>query len=739
MKTTIEDWHQTLVENNPAYAKWHEHPNRSSHHLAVLLLVLAVATTRVVTIAYAGAPGQSGAHSSASWHSVAEAIRLGEVQAPENIFEVNFMYDLDNSPGLSVRTINRKKGYVPTYPQDDYAYVLRVTNQNGQELYSQGFNLPDVFPEILPNEHAASKANPPLVKKGQFSLTIPWYNDAKDLVIETQDGDVVATATFSRANVINNQANFNTIRGDEVVSGQAPSTSLLPSVTAKALAAGSNDGYLDLTFISDNYTDMTAFHADADRFAQYWLTLEPYHSRAAQIRFHYVDNTVDLGCYHDATINRLIVCNDSTVVQQINNAGAPYDKIGVIVNDSVYGGSGGSTIAVSYNGSSGPPVFGHELGGHAVGHLTDEYIYGYTEYNMINCSATNPSPAWIGLVAPKDYNLGCDFSNYYRSSPSSLMLTLSAPYFNAVSQRAVNAQMNIYTSAFSNATSPVAAISSPSSGAIVSGTVSVAATASDDQGVAWAELYIDNVLYTTLYRPPFTFSWDSRSVPDGSHTVQVKTIDAAANVGSSSVVTVTTNNGITGPAADTTAPTVAISSPGNGATVSGSVPVSITASDNVGVARVDLYVNNQLVGSDTTSPYSVTWDSTATANGSYTLQAKAYDAAGNVGTSGSVTINVSNSVVVDTTAPTVVITSPVNGTKVQSKGSLSIKTVASDDTSVHQITIAFDGKIIKTCLDVTSCSANQSVKQIKAGTHVITASAIDPTGNVGTASVTITK
>ncbi|WP_026852196.1 M4 family metallopeptidase [Geothrix fermentans] len=89
---------------------------------------------------------------------------------------------------------------------------------------------------------------------------------------------------------------------------------------------------------------------------------------------------------------------------------------------------------------------------------------------------------------------------------------------------------------------------------------------------------------------------------------------------------------------DTTAPTVSASESGT----SGTITFSATASDNVGVTKVEFYVDGALKGSDTTSPYSLSFDSTTLTNGTHTLTAKAYDAAGNVGTSTGVSFSVSN-------------------------------------------------------------------------------------------------
>ena len=85
---------------------------------------------------------------------------------------------------------------------------------------------------------------------------------------------------------------------------------------------------------------------------------------------------------------------------------------------------------------------------------------------------------------------------------------------------------------------------------------------------------------------------------------------------------------------DPVAPTVSLTAPSSGATVRGSVVVSATASDNVGVSRVDFEVDGQVRGSDSTSPYSLTWKAFhetfgSHPQGAHKLAAVAYDAAGN--------------------------------------------------------------------------------------------------------------
>src|SRR5437899_394338 len=112
---------------------------------------------------------------------------------------------------------------------------------------------------------------------------------------------------------------------------------------------------------------------------------------------------------------------------------------------------------------------------------------------------------------------------------------------------------------------------------------------------------------------------------------------------------VTWRTAAAGPA-DTTPPTVPLTAPVSGTSVSGaSVTVSASASDNVGVAGVQFKLDGANLGAeDTTAPYAISWNPTP-ANGAHTLTAVARDAAGNRTTSAPVSVTVNNPV--DTTPP----------------------------------------------------------------------------------------
>src|SRR5207245_2371466 len=134
------------------------------------------------------------------------------------------------------------------------------------------------------------------------------------------------------------------------------------------------------------------------------------------------------------------------------------------------------------------------------------------------------------------------------------------------------------------------------------------------------------------------------------------------------------------PPSDTTPPTVSISSPATGSTVSGTITATSTASDNVGVVDVESEPDGDSLGvEDTAAAQSTSWNTTSASNGTHTLTAVARDAAGNRTTSSPVTVTVSNTPP-DTTPPTVSITSPANGSTVS--GTITATSTASDNVGV---------------------------------------------------------
>jgi hypothetical protein len=100
---------------------------------------------------------------------------------------------------------------------------------------------------------------------------------------------------------------------------------------------------------------------------------------------------------------------------------------------------------------------------------------------------------------------------------------------------------------------------------------------------------------------------------------------------------------VTPSSSNTVPPTVGITNPVGGETVSNTVPVAASATGNAPIASVQFFLDGAPLGSPvTTAPYAIQWDTTATSNGTHTLSAQATDTSGNAGTSPGVTVTVQN-------------------------------------------------------------------------------------------------
>jgi len=157
----------------------------------------------------------------------------------------------------------------------------------------------------------------------------------------------------------------------------------------------------------------------------------------------------------------------------------------------------------------------------------------------------------------------------------------------------------------------------------------------------------DADLYVKLGAQPTTTVYDYRSIVSGNGDSVTVTNPAAGDwyiglFGYAAYSGVTLTATYSGSSGDTTPPTTSVTAPTSGATVSGTTSVTASASDNVGVTKVEFYLDGALQSTDTTSPYAWSWNTTTATNASHSLSTKAYDAAGNVGTSATVTVTVNN-------------------------------------------------------------------------------------------------
>ena len=187
----------------------------------------------------------------------------------------------------------------------------------------------------------------------------------------------------------------------------------------------------------------------------------------------------------------------------------------------------------------------------------------------------------------------------------------------------------------------------------------------------------------------------------------------------------------TAPNVDTQPPSVSIS-PLAASTVTGLVPVNVTATDNVGVTKVELHVNGATVATDTATPFGFSWNSASVPNGTATLVAYAYDAAGNVGQSAPVSVAVAN---VSTLA--VAIVQPTGGSI--AAGTVQISTSASDGAGMTVSQSLYIDGVLKATGSGNSLGYSWNTRKASKGTHTIQVTAKDATGNTSSNAVTVTK
>jgi hypothetical protein len=188
---------------------------------------------------------------------------------------------------------------------------------------------------------------------------------------------------------------------------------------------------------------------------------------------------------------------------------------------------------------------------------------------------------------------------------------------------------------------------------------------------------------------------------------------------------------------DKTPPAVSISGPANSATVSGTVQVTGTATDNVGVTSIHFSVDGKLVATSASSPFVFSWNTASYTNASHTITVSASDAAGNVGTA-SISVTVSN-ISNGTSTLAVSIGSPVSGATIAaSTNNVTITASVADSLAITQVAFYIDNTL--KCTDTTaSYNCTWNTKKSDVGNHTIKVTAWDSSGASVWATETVYK
>ena len=279
---------------------------------------------------------------------------------------------------------------------------------------------------------------------------------------------------------------------------------------------------------------------------------------------------------------------------------------------------------------------------------------------------------------------------------------------------------------------PTVNLTTPGAGAVLSGTVNVAANAADNVGVAGVQFFLDGApIGSEDLSAPYQASWNTTTSSNGPHTLGARARDAAGNLRTAAPVSVTVANN--------TPPTVnagadqTITLP-NGASLHGTV-----SDDGLPTPPGSVSVSWSVVSGPATVSFSAPTSLNTTANvsvaGSYVLRLRASDGAAT--RQDDLTLTVKAAATADTTPPTVTLTAPINGAILSPKSIVTLTAAASDNKGVAFVSFYVNGSL--TCADGTapySCALN-----VPPGnkTYQLQAKASDAAGNVGTsAPVTVT-
>ena len=267
---------------------------------------------------------------------------------------------------------------------------------------------------------------------------------------------------------------------------------------------------------------------------------------------------------------------------------------------------------------------------------------GVTEYRVHRATTTGFTPSAANRVATVASG----------TSYSDTALTPGTYYYRVIAADAAGnagaAPRQATAVVTADTTAPNVAISAPAAAASVAGTITVTATATDNVGVQNVQFRVDGAnVGAADTSSPYSLSLNTTTLTNGTHTLSAVARDAAGNTRTSANVSVTVDNAL---------PTVSLTAPAAGALVAGTISLTATATDNAGVQDVQFRVDGANVGAaDTSSPYSLSLNTTTLSNGTHTLSAVARDTAGNTRTSSNVSITVDNQL------PAVAITAPANG------------------------------------------------------------------------------
>ena len=248
----------------------------------------------------------------------------------------------------------------------------------------------------------------------------------------------------------------------------------------------------------------------------------------------------------------------------------------------------------------------------------------------------NSQIVYTDSIAP-DYNYLWDTD----SLPDDENYVISIVAYDEVGNEGPSTAITVHLDNYDNI-NPSGLIMYPYAGQIISGQQTISVLAEDNVGIDSVDFFINNVLVYSDFEEPYEYDWNTEfEFEDANHIIGSIVTDIAGNQFEIPSISVFVNNIPN----DNVPPTISISNPVSGQTVSGTVNFTVNVDDNVGIAQVEFFIDGYSLGIVTEEPYSHLWDTSSNigAHGDeHALSAIVIDAAGNTSFSQPILVIVAN-------------------------------------------------------------------------------------------------
>ena len=248
----------------------------------------------------------------------------------------------------------------------------------------------------------------------------------------------------------------------------------------------------------------------------------------------------------------------------------------------------------------------------------------------------NSQIVYTDSIAP-DYNYLWDTD----SLPDDENYVISIVAYDEVGNEGPSTAITVHLDNYDNI-NPSGLIMYPYAGQIISGQQTISVLAEDNVGIDSVDFFINNVLVYSDFEEPYEYDWNTEfEFEDANHIIGSIVTDIAGNQFEIPSISVFVNNIPN----DNVPPTISISNPVSGQTVSGTVNFTVNVDDNVGIAQVEFFIDGYSLGIVTEEPYSHLWDTSSNigAHGDeHALSAIVIDTAGNTSFSQPILVIVAN-------------------------------------------------------------------------------------------------